>query len=272
MRKTHELIYYAPERPGHSFDVSLAGYSYCDGSYRIQRKQAPRYVFEYVISGQGFHRGKDELFRPQAGDIYIAHAKEDHEYWSSAEDPWDKIWINVGGSLVESLMREYGLQEVYHVEQLNLLPLFEKMVSTVRDEPSLASQKVAPILHEVISEIAAFLEQTQETGTAKAIEALKLKNYLEANTGANVTLEQMAGVCHKSPSQTIRLFKKEFHVTPYRYHLELKIKRAQQLLDHSSKTIKEIAFELGFSDEYHFSNGFKKKTGLAPRKYRMRGA
>lgn len=36
----------------------------------------------------------------------------------------------------------------------------------------------------------------------------------------------------------------------------------------TGKTIKEIAFELGYEDEYYFSRFFKNKTGISPKNYR----
>ena len=35
------------------FNVLLAGVSYCDGTYRIERKPENLYSFEYIYSGKG---------------------------------------------------------------------------------------------------------------------------------------------------------------------------------------------------------------------------
>jgi AraC-like DNA-binding protein len=53
-----------------------------------------------------------------------------------------------------------------------------------------------------------------------------------------------------------------------------KLKRAKQLLVASDKTIKEIAEELGFSNEYYFNSVFKLHEGYPPGVFResMRGA
>lgn len=41
-----------------------------------------------------------------------------------------------------------------------------------------------------------------------------------------------------------------------------------RLLATTAKTIKEIAWELGYEDQYYFSRMFKKQTGHSPRRYR----
>ncbi|MEI3006183.1 MAG: AraC family transcriptional regulator [Victivallales bacterium] len=45
---------------------------------------------------------------------------------------------------------------------------------------------------------------------------------------------------------------------------------AMLMLRNTRKTIKEIAFELNFSDPYYFSNLFKRKYGISPRKAKGR--
>lgn len=50
---------------------------------------------------------------------------------------------------------------------------------------------------------------------------------------------------------------------------EKTIAQAKALLKHSQKTIKEIAYDLGFSETAHFSNFFKKHTGTSPTNYRL---
>ena len=52
------------------------------------------------------------------------------------------------------------------------------------------------------------------------------------------------------------------------YVHEVKINRAKILLKTTSKTMIEIAQQLGYSDSSHFSKKFKEKEGLSPISYR----
>ena len=72
----------------------------------------------------------------------------------------------------------------------------------------------------------------------------------------------------RSESQTIRIFKRAYGVTPYAYLLEKKLDLAGQLLRDTNLSVREIAEKLSFADEYYFSNVFKKKTGVSPSVYR----
>ena len=51
--------------------------------------------------------------------------------------------------------------------------------------------------------------------------------------------------------------------------VEIKIvTKTIELLKLSQLSIKEIAWQLGYEDQYYFSRMFKKQTGLPPQKYR----
>jgi len=47
-----------------------------------------------------------------------------------------------------------------------------------------------------------------------------------------------------------------------------KIAKSCELFEHTNKSIENVAFNLGFSDRYHFSRVFKSVTGLTPASYK----
>ena len=73
----------------------------------------------------------------------------------------------------------------------------------------------------------------------------------------------------KSEAYLIREFRKQYSVSPYQYLLTRKLETARQLLRYSNLSIKEIAEQLCFSDQYYFSNCFKKTFGLSPKFFKQ---
>ena len=65
-----------------------------------------------------------------------------------------------------------------------------------------------------------------------------------------------------------KLFTRAMGVTPTRYRTAKIIDRACELSLHEHKLGKEIALELGFATEQHFSRRFKEITGLTLRQFR----
>ncbi|KAB1231489.1 AraC family transcriptional regulator [Chryseobacterium viscerum] len=62
--------------------------------------------------------------------------------------------------------------------------------------------------------------------------------------------------------------KKEFTKTPTQLINERIILESKKLLHLTYRSVKEIASELGFTDEFYFSRYFKKSVGCSPKKYR----
>ena len=102
----------------------------------------------------------------------------------------------------------------------------------------------------------------------KFSEALMLKEYIDKNAVKELTLEQMADLISHSVSQTIRIFKKEYGVTPYEYMLAKRIELAKLMLKNTNLRVKDISVQTGFNDEHYFSLLFRKRTGHTPLQYR----
>ena len=91
--------------------------------------------------------------------------------------------------------------------------------------------------------------------------------YMHANYKDTIHLKELACMCNVSPNYFHKIFKQTFKVTPTNYIILLRMNSALQLLKDNGVTIKEIAFELGFTDNAHFCKTFKKYYGITPGEY-----
>ena len=97
-----------------------------------------------------------------------------------------------------------------------------------------------------------------------------MKDFLNTQITSKFKMELLCKQVSRSESQTIRIFKKAFGVTPYAYLLAKKIDFSKKLLENTNLSISQIADKLCFADEYYFSNTFKNKVGIAPSTYRKK--
>ncbi|MCO6058089.1 GlxA family transcriptional regulator [Pseudomonas sp. MOB-449] len=67
-----------------------------------------------------------------------------------------------------------------------------------------------------------------------------------------------------------RLFRRHVKATPPRYYLELRLTRARQLLQHTNKSLIEIAVASGFVTLPHFQRCFREMFDIAPGMFRKR--
>lgn len=74
----------------------------------------------------------------------------------------------------------------------------------------------------------------------------------------------LAGHIHKDYQYLSRLFSSVEGKSIERYFILQKIERAKELIVYGEQNLTEIAYELGYSSQQHFSRQFKKETGLSP--------
>ena len=92
------------------FCISMAGISYCDGGYRMDRKCSETSLIEYVISGCGTVEIGEKFHHVKAGDSYLLLESERHNYYSDSENPWIKIWFNFHGRLSKNIIENHDLE------------------------------------------------------------------------------------------------------------------------------------------------------------------
>ena len=98
----------------------------------------------------------------------------------------------------------------------------------------------------------------------------RAREYLHAHAHELVSLEELAGVVGLSKYHLARVFARETGLPPHTYQQRLRLARALPLLRQGALA-GEVAYELGYADQAHFSRTFKESFGLTPRAY-ARGA
>ena len=95
-------------------------------------------------------------------------------------------------------------------------------------------------------------------------------DYIQAHLTENLSLEAMATEVGMSRFYFCRLFKKSTGITPYQYLIKCRIEQSKILLRERKLSIADIALEVGFSNQSHFTKHFKLLTGNTPKVYRDR--
>ncbi len=94
-------------------------------------------------------------------------------------------------------------------------------------------------------------------------------NYLiEQHFKTKHTVAEYADLLNKSPKTLSNLFARLSHKTPLEYIHERRMLEARRQLSYTDKSVKEIAFELGFEDTQAFGRFFKNRQGCSPSVYR----
>ena len=92
--------------------------------------------------------------------------------------------------------------------------------------------------------------------------------YIRDNVGKKITLQELADLSNLSIYYFSHRFKDETGYSPMDYVINSRMDKAKILLIRTSKTITEIAYEVGYGSSGSFINIFSDKVGCSPKIYR----
>ncbi|MEO0455569.1 MAG: AraC family transcriptional regulator [Cyanobacteria bacterium P01_A01_bin.114] len=94
----------------------------------------------------------------------------------------------------------------------------------------------------------------------------QIKDYLHTHYAEKITLQDLAELTELSPYYLSRVFQKATGLPPHAYLIQVRIIQAKVLLSkHAS--IAQVAIDLGFTDQSHFTKTFKTLVGVTPKQY-----
>lgn len=162
----------------------------------------------------------------------------------------------------------------HSLSEKQVITHFMESLNLYFENPHLANEE---ILHLKIKELVVLLLHTE---VAQSIEELysylftpqktKLLDVVESHIYSNINIEQIAFLSGRSLSSFKREFKKHFDDTPANFIRKKRLNRAARLLHHSSLSIREISYQVGYEDSSHFTRLFKQYFKERPSEYRKR--
>ncbi len=178
----------------------------------------------------------------------------------------DKLRLPRGEDFESPQVTRIGTTSVLSSYLQTMLHYFEGQVAPMQ---SLLELKFKELLISIISD-------PKNVGLAHYFTSLtdqehsSLSYIMEHNYCYNLSLEEMAKLCHRSLSSFRRDFKKLYNTTPGKWLLAKRLDRAAVLLHQANATVTQVAFDSGFEDTSHFSRAFKDKFGESPLYYHRR--
>ncbi|CAN5676167.1 helix-turn-helix domain-containing protein [soil metagenome] len=152
--------------------------------------------------------------------------------------------------------------------------VFEQMVAEMQNS-ALAQHELLVSYLKIFLITASRLKVEQQTQAREAVKdnkepfiLQKLKDAIEANFKTKHAPAQYAEILYISPKALAKIARKHFNKTLSDLIAERIIIEAKRELYLTNKSVKEIAYELGYDDEYYFSRFFKINADVSPQIYR----
>lgn len=243
--------------------------------FRARTVGCPQNILIYNIEGSGeiWVENTRHLLPPD--HFFIIPADKPHRYFSTGGDPWSIYWIHFTGEKA-GLFCRYSQQPAY-IERNKFsriaerIQLFEEIFLILERGYSIETLEYVNLclgrLLATFSHLSQFSNMTSQSPPDAVSRSI---NYMLENLRHKLYLEDLAREAGLSASHFSRLFTRQTGHSPIDYFNQLKIQHACRLLDNTSLTVKEVAGELGFEDQFYFSRTFHKVMNLSPLKYRSK--
>lgn len=95
-------------------------------------------------------------------------------------------------------------------------------------------------------------------------------NFIRENYDKPLTLKLLAANSYCNPTYLSHLFKEKMNISITEYINNIRIQKAKELIDITSKSITEIGMMVGFNDLGYFGRVFKNIVGVSPKEYRKK--
>jgi transcriptional regulator GlxA family with amidase domain len=96
----------------------------------------------------------------------------------------------------------------------------------------------------------------------------RVYEYILGHLEQKISIDALAEVAGLSTCHFARTFKQSEGMSPHRYVLQCRVRRAQELLAGTNMPLSEVAIAAGFSDQSHCTRCFRKLVGVTPSTYR----
>jgi transcriptional regulator GlxA family with amidase domain len=90
--------------------------------------------------------------------------------------------------------------------------------------------------------------------------------HMMQNYADSITLKDISALIRRSPSQIIRAFHRELGTTPHAWLIRLRVSLGMAMLRRGD-SIANVAYEVGFVDQAHFTRHFKRGHGKTPGRF-----
>ncbi|QGQ95024.1 AraC family transcriptional regulator [Paenibacillus psychroresistens] len=263
-----------------SFD-RLPGYPIAIGrifdepSHLIKGKRYPfhTYNFHFIVKGRGWLKTSTEMLILESGTGFLYSGDQAQNYGSDPDDPWEVWWIYFSGKGMREILGDKALDGdawlFLYKDNEPLLAIIQELWELSGIQDSLLIPKLAALLYEITLHLLLY-GSSLRTSKKRSMEQLikSMAEYIRLNCSKRLTLSYLAEQSGISSFYFSRMFHEYIGLPPLEYLNLQRIELAKQMLLATSKPVKLIALEVGFSQSSYFIERFRLLQGVTPAVFR----
>ena len=260
IRKTAKLLYISSAKYGGDW-------------HSVQHTHNCSELF-YVIEGQGRFFIENQTYPVSVNDLVIVNPNVSHTEVSLNASPLKYIVLGVEGLELTATNGNDNTNFCiinFKNHRENILLCLHNMLTEIENKPigyEIVCQDLMEILIVLLGRQTNFSTILAPVSKKTSRLCGSTKRYIDNHYQENITLDQLAEVCHVSKYHLAHAFTEEYGISPINYLVSKRISEAEHLLRTTDLSLSLISNTTGSSSSSYFAQIFRKQKGMTPTEYR----
>jgi AraC family transcriptional regulator len=214
-----------------------------------------------------------QITQLHGGQLFLAPANTACHY--VIDDPGSWLFANLPLSKLSNLVSSDEAALLSNLAPLHESEFFDPFLFAYTDRLWTEAKQEGPLkslmFDGALSTIIATLlrlainkRMSLESPVLSKMQLSKIMMHLENHLDETISVKRLAGLVGLSEFHFSRAFKAALGDSPYRYLLRRRLEVAKHLLLSTKMSLAEVALEVGFSSQAHFTSTFKRLLGVTP--------
>lgn len=236
-----------------------------------------QHIIIYCVEGQGWVTIHKKKIAVPPSSFIIIPANTPHKYGVAETDPWTIYWVHFKGDIATFVVDLITNNSQNYLPYLsyneNRIRLFDEMYFSLENGYTIDNLRYTNMLfHHFLSSLLYEEKYNRVNNTHENDPVTATIELMKKKLHTNLSLKDFAEHSLLSVSHFSTVFRQKTGFAPVEYFNQLKIQQACQELTFTQKHIKEIAYDLAFTDQYYFSRIFSRYMEISPSQYRKKTA
>lgn len=234
-------------------------------------EQHARSSVSYVRRGTFGYRTRGRAYELVAGSVLVGHRGDEYVCTHDHHDHGDEC---LSFQLAPELIAE--LDDSPERWRVGIIPPHPRLMVLGELSQSIAAgnsdvgldELALTFARRVVELAAGDSPRSDELAARDRRRAALAALYIDEHAERALALEDVARVAGVSPFHFLRVFARALGVTPHQYLVRSRLRRAARLLADDTRSVTEVALDVGFGDVSNFVRTFRRAAGVSPTAFR----
>ena len=238
-----------------------------DKGFKTKERILSNHYFLYVHKGKGKFRIGKTTYDAEIGDLFFCKAKIGNTIIADEEKPFLLTGIDFSLKGTEQEILDSIPEKINILSHSSSISLILHMINEFKEGKIYSNEICNSLLKAFIFET---LKNSKLGLNTEENVKIKILRYIEGNYNKSITYKDISIIVNYHKNSINRILKNITGLSLREYVISLRINKAKELLQYSSKTISEISEFCGYNTPIFFSRQFKEKTGKKPSEFRIK--